>query len=164
MRDNGWSSMSRRGLCLLLVLLGCPGAMGGEALWGCNGTPSEPTVVKGPALVFVSPCFPLADTFLREDPTKPQRILDDQLDAQYLRLRERMSAADVKTLKASGAMNIVFSSPRGQQERIRTTRADWRGVIAFCPGGKVKKIKMMEQIPSDAVVLDAIRPCASIPE
>jgi hypothetical protein len=144
---------------LALAAVGLASPANCEALQGCQGPPSSPAVLAKPTLVFVWPCFAHADTFLEEDPREDERTLDRKMQAQYVRLREKVAAAGMDVLKGSGAQHIDFTSPNGKAERIRTTTVQWRGVFAFCPGRKVKRISMAKSLVPDSEVLDAVRYC-----
>jgi len=131
-----------------------------ESLQGCQGPPSLATTITKPALVFVWPCFAHADTFLEEDPREVERARDQEMLTQYRRLREGLSGTGIEVLKASGAVHMDFASAKGRAEKVRTTTVEWRGVLVFCPGRKVKKIKMAQAILLDRDIVGALGGCA----
>jgi hypothetical protein len=149
----------------LVTALACSGSLAeGESLDGCQGPPSNAVSISRPTLIFVWPCFALGDTFLEPDPREVERVRDRKMRAQYLRLREELSVGGVEVLEASGALNLSFVNAKGEAERIRTTAVEWRGVLAFCPGQKVKRIAMAQAVVPDEEVLEALRGCYRPPQ
>ena len=123
---------------------------------GCQGAPFQAAVVEKATLLFVWPCFAVADTFLEEDPREPQRVLDRKMQEQHLRLRDEVMDLGVDFTRASGALNLQFVSPGGRTEKVKTSKVDWRGVLIFCPG---RKVMVMPGLVSDAAILEELRSC-----
>jgi hypothetical protein len=91
---------------------------------GCQGPPTQETTITKATVVFIWPCFAHADTFLEPDPTEAQRILDDKMLTQYVRLRARFSSAEGEVIKASGAFNLRVIHSR-TQVRVNPDDRSW---------------------------------------
>jgi hypothetical protein len=126
---------------------------------GCQGPPAQETTISKATVVFVWPCFAHADTFLEPDPTEAQRVLDDRMLTQYLRLRTRFSSAELEVIKASGAVRLRVIHPGRKAELIRTTEVGWRGVLVVCPSRRVTRLEAGQALVSDTDIVEALAAC-----
>jgi hypothetical protein len=126
---------------------------------GCQGPPAQETTISKATVVFIWPCFAHADTFLESDPTEAQRILDDSMLTQYLRLRARFSSAEGEAIKASGAVHLRVIHPGRTSELIRTTQVGWRGVLVVCPRRSVKRLEAAQALVLDTDIVKALAAC-----
>jgi hypothetical protein len=126
----------------------------GQSLDGCMGQPSNATAVSKRAIVFVWPCYAVADSFLAPDSRDVEFERDRQMRAQLRRVRELLSGSGVQVLEASGALNLRFVSPTGAVEQVRTTNVDWRGVLVHCPGHRLKTLTVPSApLDGDSILL-----------